>query len=344
MTPSLHTLPEPSGLPHDGPRPHKSLCKPSRSPIPSQSSALAPLSPDSPRGAPGADPFVRRVVCRPGKEQRRGSNPRPPTAARSSTHHPQLSAFTSPGSGRQPSPRTEQSRGEAPKQPVLPSRTTGQSRPYPLALQEQEVLASWPKGGGHGNPAPLAASPDPAYLRSHNACTHRHSPGARETEGLTAMLGCRQGKYVSNQADVTTSPLERHTGVHSRAQTQLCSTVQPTEHGTYCQDSQRDNEPMRHQAPVATSPGAAGVAARPRYFPIIVDHPSVCNHVCKTSSTVSPDNNLVFKPLPPSVVRMMAEYRRNRRRKGIHIRPWACPVGPSVPLAASKGDVASRQL
>ena len=343
VTPSLHALPEPSGLPHDGPRRRWPICQPAPSAVPAQSSMPAALPPDSPRGAHGAAPFVRRVASKPGKTRRHGSNPQPPMAARSSPHRPQLSAFTSPGLRDQPLFQSQPSKGGTPRQPVPPAEPTGQSRPDTWALQEQEALGhSW-ESGGHGTSIPLAASPDPACRRSHHARTHRHRPGVRRTKDMTTKLVCGQDKHVANKTDVTTSPLERQEGRHSRAQTQIHYTVQPAEHGMSPQYNQQGNEPMRHPAPVAIAPGAAGVVTMPRRGPIIINHPAVCNAICKNACNVSHDPNLAFQPLPPAAVRMLPNYRQNRRRKGIHIRPWACPARHVVSLAASKGGVASCQ-
>ena len=348
MTPHLHALPEPTGLPDDGPRPPRLRRKPSRPLAHPWSSAPDPADLCSSPEDHTDDPCFRRATFRSGGERRPGNTTRQLPAALPSPHRHPLSAFTTASSGRRPPPRAGRLGGEAPKLPGPPSRATWQPRPHPSALQEQEALASWPKSDGPGNPAPLAASPVPAHLRSHHARTNRHASGAREDKGLTARLGCRRSKHVSGFAVTEASPLERRKDTSPSAQTSSHHTVLPSEQGSHCQGTRVPNEQARHRAQVALGPGVTSVARPQVLSSIVIDHPSVCNHSCKPSDNMSVNDKPVvepiFKPLPPSVVRMLAEYRSKHCRKGTRIRPWVCPVGPDVPLAASKENTASQQL
>ena len=343
VTPSLHALPGLSGLPHDGPRRRWPSSRPVSSAGPASSPTPTAVIPDSPREARGVQPFVGRAANKPGKGRRRGNDPPPPVAAQASPHHSQGSAFTSPGL-RGKSPSAPPSRKGGPfSQPPHPVVSPGRSPTDPGALQEQEALDRLWESGGHGSPIPWAPSPDTVCRRSHHEHTHAHRPGVRRTKDMTTSLVSDRSKHVAKQTVITSLPLKQQAGMHSRAQTLVHDTRQPTEHGLSHQGMQSSNEPVRHPAPAVIASGAACVAPMLRRGPIIVNHPAVCNAKCVNMYNMSHDSNHAFQPLPPVAVRMLPSRKQKGRRNGMRVRPWACPARHGVSLAASKGDVTSCQ-
>ena len=304
-------------------------------------------SPDAPTG----DPCFRRTNFTSRGEIRSGTATRQRPAYLPSTHHHPMSVSTTTSPGRLQPRRAGRPSDASPKLPGPHTRAPRQSQLKPSAQQEQRALARTPKSAGHGKPAPLAASPAQdtrTYERSRerNACTYRHASGARETEGLTARLVCRTDKHVSSLAVTKAPPLERRKDTDQSAQTNQHHTVLPVEQGSHCQGTQVPDEQARHRAQVATGPGIMSVAKPQVLSSITNNHLRVCNEDCNPYDKMSLDDKPVvqpiFKPLPPSVVRMLAEYRRKHCRKGIRIHPWVRPVGPDVPLPASKVNVASQ--
>ena len=161
---------------------------------------------------------------------------------------------------------------------------------------------------------------------------------------MAAGVGCRRGKYTS-WAEVTRDmPLKRPTTRIATAQATLHSPRRPLEQGNDNRDHQIGNGRAPHQAPGATALGLVGIAPRQRNQPFIVDHPSVCNAACKNVHSMPMTHDHVLKPLPPSGVPWMMKRYKNSRRQGVRIRPWLCPLRPTVSVADSKGDVTGRQL
>ena len=161
---------------------------------------------------------------------------------------------------------------------------------------------------------------------------------------MAAEVGCRRGKQTSWAEVTKTMPLKRPTMRSATEQATLHSPRRPLEQGNQNRDHPLGNGRAPHQAPGATASGLAGIATRQRNQPFIVDHPSVCNAACNNVHSMPMTRDHVLKPLPPAGVPWMMIRHKNSRRQGVRVRPWICPLRPTVSVADSKGDVTGRQL